>query len=71
MNIGFNHKSEQSGAVIRQQILVDLSRIHRDNVNIGTAIEIYARPKNSLRNYFGLKKSIHRDLSIYINVSSI
>ncbi len=66
MNIGFNHKSEQSGAVIRQQILVDLSRTRRDNVNIGTAIEIYARPKNPLRNYFGLKKSIHRDLSIYL-----
>lgn len=64
MNIGFNQKSEQSGAVIRQQILVDLSRTHRDNVNIGTAIEIYAHPKKSLKNFFGLNKSIQRDLSL-------
>ncbi len=64
MNIGFNNEQEQSGGVIRQQVLVDLSHQRRDNVNIGTAIEIYARPKNKLKNFFGLSKSIHRKLSV-------
>ena len=41
-----------------------MSHQRRDNVNIGTAIEIYARPKNKLKNFFGLSKSIHRKLSV-------
>lgn len=67
MNIGFNNDQELPNGVICQRILVDLSRECRDNVNIGTAIEIYARPKNRLRNIFGLSKSIHRNLFVCLD----